>query len=294
MNITQFVFRWLPDFLYFGELNLTKQQWFFYKWVKRHLKWAYMPIECESVTHTHNIIENQSIFMYWKQGWENAPELVKRCLASVKANADGHPLILLDETNLDQYIKMPAFIEKKHAEGIIPEANYSDMLRTCLLLQYGGYWLDATCLLTSSFPKVIDKSDYFMFQRHLFPDWASPIKCSNWFIHSKKDSPILRGMKNWLFNYWQRKNYIINYYMFHFALSVLVEEDKKCKELWQSMPYVCNMNPHVLLFSFSCKYTPEYYQFIKDSCFIHKLSYKFDKKLLESEENNILKHFLEK
>lgn len=49
-----------------------------------------------------------------------------------------------------------------HAEGIIPEANYSDMLRTCLLLQYGGYWLDATCLLTSSFPEVIDKSEYFM------------------------------------------------------------------------------------------------------------------------------------
>lgn len=168
------------------------------------------------------------------------------------------------------------------------------MLRTCLLLQYGGYWLDATCLLTSSFPEVIDKSEYFMFQRHLFPDWASPIKCSSWFIHSKKESPILRGIKNWMFNYWQRKNYIINYYMFHFALSALVEEDKQCKELWQNMPYVCNMNPHVLLFSFSRKYTPEYYQFIKDSCFIHKLSYKFDKKLLESEENNILKHFLEK
>ena len=52
-------------------------------------------------------------------------------------------------------------------------------------------------------------------------------------------------MKNWMFNYWQRKNYIINYYMFHFALSALVEEDKKCKELWQNMPYVCNMNPDV-------------------------------------------------
>ena len=47
--------------------------------------------------------------------------------------------------------------------------HISDMLRTCLLLQYGGYWLDATCLLTSSFPEVIDKSEYFMFQRHLFP-----------------------------------------------------------------------------------------------------------------------------
>jgi hypothetical protein len=70
MNIIQFVFRWLPDFLYFRELNLTKQQWFFYKWVKSHLKWAYMSIECEKVIPPHDVVENQSIFMYWKQGWE--------------------------------------------------------------------------------------------------------------------------------------------------------------------------------------------------------------------------------
>lgn len=68
----------------------------------------------------------------------------------------------------------------------------------------------------------------------------------------------------------------------------------RCKALCQDMPYVCNMNPHVFLFSFSRKYSPEYYQFIKESCFIHKLTYKFDKKLLESQEDNMLKYFLEK
>lgn len=132
MNITQLLFRWLPDFLYFGELNLTKQQWFFYKWVKRHLKWAYMPIECESVNPQHEIIENQSIFMYWKQGWENAPELVKRCLASIKANAGGHPLILLDETNLAQYVKMPAFIEK----SMLMVLSLRLIIQTCCVLVF--------------------------------------------------------------------------------------------------------------------------------------------------------------
>ena len=57
MNIVQLIFRWLPDFLYFRELNLTKQQWFFYKWVKRHLKWAYMSIECEKVIPPHDVVE---------------------------------------------------------------------------------------------------------------------------------------------------------------------------------------------------------------------------------------------
>lgn len=293
MNIIQFVFRWLPDFLYFRELNLMKQHWLFYKWVKYHFGWAQMTIDYEKVT-PYSIEKNQSIFMYWKQGWNNAPELVKKCLESVKRNANGHPIILLDEKNLHKFIKLPDYIEDKYEKGIIPEANYSDMLRICLLLQYGGTWLDATCFLSSPIPEVIDSCSFFMFQRHLFTDWASPVQCSNWFIHSHTNSRILTMVRNWLFQYWKHKSYIINYYMFHFALSLIVSEDKECKKIWSNMPYVCNMNPHVLLFSFSRKYTPEYYQFIKDSCFIHKLSYKFDKKLLESEENNILKHFLEK
>ena len=50
MNIIQFVFRWLPDFLYFRELNLMKQHWLFYKWVKYHFGWAQMTIDYEKVT----------------------------------------------------------------------------------------------------------------------------------------------------------------------------------------------------------------------------------------------------
>lgn len=114
-------------------MNLTKQQWFFYKWVKRHLKWAYMSIECEKVIPPHDVVENQSIFMYWKQGWENAPELVKRCLVSVRANAGGHPLILLDENNLTQYVKMPAFIEKSMLRVLFPKRI---ILICCVLVFY--------------------------------------------------------------------------------------------------------------------------------------------------------------
>lgn len=240
----------------------------------------------------NQIVHNQSIFMYWKQGWDNAPDLVKKCLESVKRNANGHPLILLDEKNLHQFIKMPDFIEEKHNCGIIPEANFSDILRICLLHKYGGYWLDATCFLSSPIPKVIDNSGFFMFQKHLFADWASPVICSNWFIHSDTNNQLLEMVRNWLFQYWNNKTYIINYFMFHFVLSALVEKNLKCKKIWKSMPYICNMNPHVLLFNFSHHYDEEYYQFILNSCFIHKLTYKFGKNLLTSENENILMHFL--
>ena len=293
MNITQMIFRWLPDVLYFKELNLMKQNWFFYNWVKRHLQWAKQTVVCSKATPPYKVIENQTIFMYWKQGWKNAPELVQKCLESVKENANGHPLVLLDASNLHQYIKFPDFIEDKHNKGIIPEANFSDMLRVALLYQYGGFWMDATCFLSSPIPAVIEHGKFFMFQRHLFADWASPIKCSNWFIYGVKGSPVLLGIKNWLFQYWMHKSYVINYFMFHFVISALVEEDKACRETWQSMPYICNMNPHVLLFNFGHKYDEGYYKFILNSCFVHKLTYKYDKKMINSQEENMLMHFLD-
>ena len=80
--------------------------------------------------------------------------------------------------------------------------------------------------------------------------------------------------------------------MFHFALSLIVSEDKECKTIWSNMPYVCNMNPHVLQFSFGKTYGNDEYDFIVSSCFVHKLTYKFNKNLLTEVNENMLMHFL--
>ena len=44
------------------------------------------------------------------------------------------------------------------------------------------------------------------------------------------------------------------------------------------------MNPHVLLFSFSKPYNEKIYQHILNSSFIHKLTYKYKKEILDSSE----------
>lgn len=37
-------------------------------------------------------------------------------------------------------------------KGNISNTQFSDILRINLLARYGGYWIDATCLLTQSTP----------------------------------------------------------------------------------------------------------------------------------------------
>lgn len=291
MNLEWTLFRYLPNILYNKETNYVKQQWFCYKWIKKHIDWAYADVEYDKCFN-NSVVPNESIFMYWKQGWDNAPQLVKKCQYYAKQHAGNHPLIFLDETNVHSYVKMPDYIEELHEKGTIKEALYSDMLRICLLEQYGGYWMDATCFLSAPIPQHIDNSDFFMFSNTLLPEWSSPIKGSNWFIHSKLQTSVLSYVKRFLFNYWKHKKYLINYYIFHIALAAIVDSINEVEASFESMPYICNMNPHVLQKSFGKTFEKESYDFILQQCFIHKLTYKYDDKLLNSADENNLTHFL--
>lgn len=291
MNIEKIIFRYLPNLLYNKEVNYVKQQWVCYKWVVKHLDWSKADVLYDSV-HNHSVLYDKTIFMYWKQGWDNAPKLVKKCLKSVKENCGEHPLLLLDETNIHDFIRLPEYIEEYHNKGLIKEALYSDMLRICLLEEYGGYWMDATCYLSAQIPKEVECSEFFMFSSPLLPEWSSPLKGSNWFLHSIRGNYILHCIKNFLFNYWKNKHYLINYYIFHITLAAIINNDKDALYMWNHMPYICNMNPHVFQFNFKKSYDKDSYDFLLTQCFVHKLTYKYDNKLVDSKKENNLKHFL--
>lgn len=291
MSIKEFLFRYSPNVLYCKEANYIKQQWFCYKWISKHLEWSNKNILYDIVTN-NDVVLDESIFMYWRQGWNEAPEIVKFCLKSVERNRNGHPLYLLDENNIKDYIRLPDHIEKYHDNGIIKEALYSDLLRISLLNMYGGYWLDATCFLSSPIPTIIEKSNFFMFSKTLLPEWCSPIKGSNWFIRSKRNNLILSKTKNFLFNYWLHNSILINYYLFHISLAAIIDHDNQSYQIWNTMPYICNMNPHVLQYSLGQAYDPVSFEHIVKSCFVHKLTYKYPLSLIHTNKKNNLQYLI--
>ena len=56
----------------------------------------------------------------------------------------GKEFVVLDKTNISDYVRLPEYIEKKWKAGIIGNAQYSDLVRNELLIKYGGYWIDST------------------------------------------------------------------------------------------------------------------------------------------------------
>jgi len=81
------------------------------------------------------------IWMLWWQGIDSAPDVVKLCVRSVKAHKGNRPLILLDESNYEKYVRVPSYYKELYTNGKISRTQFSDILRLNLLYKRGGYGL---------------------------------------------------------------------------------------------------------------------------------------------------------
>lgn len=84
------------------------------------------------------------IWMCWWQGLDDAPEIVRSCVDSVRRNAGNREVIIITDENMADYADIPSWILDKVTAGTITRTNLSDLLRLTLLAEHGGLWLDAT------------------------------------------------------------------------------------------------------------------------------------------------------
>lgn len=276
---------------YLKEANEVRTLWVAYYFLRICLKWKENN-RFEVIAENKDFTDQQTIWIYWRQGFEQAPSLVKKCIMSARRYSGKYRVVLLDERNRRNYVKFPDFIEKKHDEEVIKEALFSDLLRISLLIHYGGVWCDATCLWTAEMPDVVKKSDFFMFSESQMVANITPIVGSSWFIKAHKNDIILTKTMNCLFNFWYRYNFLPHYFIFHLVLALVVKEDDEAKGYWSDMPYICNMNPHVMQFSLDKPFSNQLYESIKSQCFIHKLTYKFDSALLKKGDSDNILHYI--
>lgn len=107
-------------------------------------RYGYLIPQTLSVDSTSTAVTALPIWVFWYQGEEHMPPLVKLCIQSVRRNACGRPVYVLDKNNLSNYVSIPTYIYEKLEKGIIKMACFSDIVRLSLLAEHGGHWLDAT------------------------------------------------------------------------------------------------------------------------------------------------------
>lgn len=209
------------------------------------------------------------IWWCWLQGEEFAPDICKACLASIKKNLPNFEIRIVTEDNMFTYIHPPKFIIDKYKQGIISRTHFSDILRTLLLVEHGGIWIDSTVLCTGYTSHIFD---YPLF---VFQNWKFNINqcmvASSWLISSQKEHPILKDTCDLLFEYWKKHDILANYFLFHFFFQMATE---KYSEIWETVPRYSNIPPHILQFELFKPFNQKRFEQIKRMSDFHKLTWK--------------------
>ena len=231
------------------------------------------------------------IWWLWFQGADQAPDIVKKCLESVKfySKCMGYKVIELDLKNLHDYVNLPEKIWEKWQDGKIGHANFSDLCRIALLADYGGIWLDSTVYLTGMIENDILDSDIFMFKASFLD--LSVTKISSWFMAAKySHHPFMCSLRDSMVNYWMNNNHVSDYFVFHLMAAKLSEEEKG-KKYYEEIPYYSNTYPQLLGRELMADINEKRIDKIFQMSNIHKLSYKNVK---NARNNSVYQYVLER
>lgn len=191
----------------------------------------------------------KTIYICWLQGFNKAPNVVKRCVQSWKYYNPDWNIILIDYTNLKDYIDIEKYIPDIFLKSI-EKPHFSDIVRCILLKNYGGLWADATTFcnkpLNSWLPEYI-KEGFFAFNKP-YPN----IILSNWFLYSEKNGYIIQKWCEATINYYTTHDKAETYLIHHYLFKDLYNSDIHFKDIWDKVPVILALSknessPHYFL-----------------------------------------------
>jgi hypothetical protein len=180
------------------------------------------------------------IHLYWDQGFEAAPELVRTCVQSWELQNPGWTIRLWNGGAADQLVSRSAL-----PEGL-KVTPYSDILRTEILNRDGGVWADATVYCTrpldSWLLQIMCQTDFFAFSRP-GPDR----ELASWFLAARPGSAVVEALSRAVARFWSRQKAPTRvYHWFQYVFEYLDRTSPAFRQVWQAAPKI-GASPMLLL-----------------------------------------------
>lgn len=166
------------------------------------------------------------IWMCWWQGEENAPEIVRACIDSVRRNAGGHEVVVVTEDNLSEYAHIPGWVLDKVRAGVMSRTHLSDLLRLSLLAEHGGLWLDATFFCTGSLDEYMDLPIWSIKR----PDYLhASVACGMFANYSlgcdSSNRRVFATLRDFYLEYWAQSNELVDYLLTDYLIVLAQRHD---------------------------------------------------------------------
>lgn len=223
---------------------------------------------------------SNKVWVCWLQGFENVPDIVKACHASLLRHLPpDRELIEITEANLSQYVELPDFVWERYRAGRLSMAHLSDLIRVNLLIRYGGTWVDATVFLSDgNLPAAMLDADLYL------PQFCDPLtyygfgtgfddRClavSNWFISSCTNNEILLLVRHLVYHN-LRQGKAGDYFIFHYMMQLAFET---YPEQWRRIPFLPAKSAFSLQERLLEPFDAQTWELMKRGTPMHKLSYK--------------------
>jgi len=144
-------------------------------------------------TSETNVDIPKIIWILWLQGFENAPEIVKKCVGTWEKANENWRIIKLNRESIKEYISIEKVLEANRNN--IEKSDISDVVRIKLLSEYGGVWVDSTCICQRPLDEWLH--EYTSSGFFAFSEPAKDREIASWFLASEKG--------NYLTNEYQKR-----------------------------------------------------------------------------------------
>ncbi len=165
------------------------------------------------------------IWIYWAQGEEGAPHVVRRCLESWRARNPGWELRVLDAEAAD------ALIDLSDVPDGLPRRFRANMLRLRLLKKFGGVWTDATTFCHRPFDDWLPMQaaqGFFSLSDPGADRWLA-----NWFIASEPEGALITAWEEAYSAYLTRQTrQPEKYFMLTYTFQWAVLRDQALRAHW--------------------------------------------------------------
>ena len=220
------------------------------------------------------ISKDSPIWIFWWQGMEAAPNIVKKCLNSVKQCAENHKIIIISKENYKEYADIPDYIIDKVNTGKISLTHFSDILRLELLYKNGGIWMDATLWMTGRIPTSAYDFPFFTIKHGKYSDYhVCRGKWSTFFMGAGKNNPLIKFCRDFHYEYWKKENSPICYLLLDIPFCIAYDNFEWAKLMIDAVPENGTM-VFAMQENMNSIYDSEQFKQWCENTYVHKVSYK--------------------
>lgn len=162
----------------------------------------------------------KNIFVFWGQGFENLPEIPKKCIARIKELYSDYKIFEITLENYKNYVTIEKNIISLFEAEKISIQTFSDILRYNLIYKYGGVWCDATLMFFEKidFEDKIKNNDYYSLNINCKEKeklWGKVynLTYTTFFFATKKESPIMDAINKAYIEYYKKYDFVIDYFL---------------------------------------------------------------------------------